>query len=134
MIVHPDALFWALSFRGLANSFASRYGGPLFLVGSALSMASPADYDVRVIVESEDYRRLFGEPGALSGDGEDVFTTQTWARLREELKQSRRCSRRMRCNVDFQIQVGYQAKYRDRPALRLDRARSDFFDAGRGEP
>ena len=123
------------SFQSFANSLASRLGGPVYLVGSALHRHRPADYDVRVVLEEHDLVRLFGLADDKKRPDGQLWNTRQWAMGREQLKQSRRLSRAMRVNVDFQIQTVHEAEQRaTRPRLRLDTASDGFFDAGLGDP
>lgn len=129
----PPAADWlSLVMRPTANSLACRLGGPVYLCGSALTVARPADVDVRVVLAEHDIERLFGRPKPR-GDGLD-WTERDLRRGREQLKQSRRLSRRFRCNVDFQIQTEDEhAAHAGRPRLRLDTVPDDVLAAGLGD-
>lgn len=139
---------FAIAFRRLANSYALAYGGPLYLVGSMLTSPEPGDIDIRVMLERADIEQLFGE----NIEGIPQWSPATYAKCREELKQSRRLTRRW-CRggphqagkswgprVDFQFQIslngsnGLPIMREDRPSLRLDDVPLSFFEAGRGEP
>lgn len=135
---------FALRFRRVANSYALTYGGPLYLVGSMLTSERPGDIDIRVMIERADIEQLFGE----NVEGIPEWTPATYARAREELKQSRRLTRRW-CRVgkdwgtriDFQFQIclmsdvsGLPVMRDDKPSLRLDDVPLAYFEAGRGEP
>lgn len=105
-----------------ANGYAALFGGPCFLVGSALAKAEPGDWDVRCVIDSDDMLRLRGKDG--------------WGVLRIQLKQSRRLARELGVNVDFQLQYikfALQEKYAALPSVRLDGAPMGFFDAGRSD-
>lgn len=131
----PASEWFGLSARSTANAIACRLGGPVYLCGSALSVRRPADYDVRVVLAEHDLARLFGKE-TQRGDG-DIFdwTERDLRRGREQLKQSRRLSRRFRCNVDFQIQTEAEhAAHEGRPRLRLDNVPDDVLAAGLGDP
>lgn len=98
---------FALRFRANANSYAMQFGGPLYLVGSVLTSLEPGDIDLRLCLERADMEALFG------GDVEDrslEWSAPRWRREREQLKQSRRLTRRWRggCpawRFDFQFQI-----------------------------
>lgn len=134
---------FALLFRCTANSYALAYGGPLYLVGSMLTSPNPGDIDIRVMLERADIEQLFGE----NVEGIPQWTPATYAKCREELKQSRRLTRRW-CRtgkswgtrVDFQFQIslaganGLPIMREDRPSLRLDDVPLSYLEAGRGEP
>lgn len=134
---------FALRFRRIANSYALTYGGPLYLVGSMLTSPEPGDIDIRVMLERADIEQLFGE----NVEGVPDWSPATYAKAREELKQSRRLTRRWcRCGngrgvrVDFQFQIsingadGLPVMRDDKPSLRLDDVPLSYFDAGRGDP
>jgi hypothetical protein len=131
----PVAAEWfALSFQRLANALACRLGAPVYLVGSALTSARPGDYDVRVVLGDQDLHRLFGRGYDDVGTVSSQWSPGRWRQGREQLKQSRRLSRMMRVNVDFQIQDYVDAeRYADLPRLRLDKAPDGFFEAGKGD-
>lgn len=132
---------FALSFRNNANHLAVQFGGPVYLVGSVLTSLSPGDVDLRCLIEREDAWALFGK------DCDDVHAEWGPGRLargREELKQSRRLTRRWRGyparRFDFQFQIVIWDDARtapildDRPRIRLDRIPNDFFQVGRNDP
>ncbi len=131
MFLPPDTyLFFAVSCR-TANSLAALYGGPVYLVGSALYKENPLDYDIRIPLSEEDIVRRFGKPGKL----DDNFTwEQDWRLYYDCLKQSRRLARGLLFRVDFQIQtLRHFEAHKDMPRLRLDSAPEGFFEAGKGE-
>jgi len=47
--------------RGWANLMASRYGRPVYLVGGALTDATPRDIDVRVVLSATEFEARFGD-------------------------------------------------------------------------
>lgn len=139
---------FALRFRGNANHLAIGYGGPLYLVGSALTSQTPGDIDLRLLLLREDAEAMWGE----RFDHFDLdWSVGKIARHREELKQSRRLTRRWKGGAglgdyvrrfDFQFQVTLFSDDPDRhpimpdkPALRLDAIPIGILlDAGRGDP
>lgn len=131
---HPASAWFRCAFSGMADAQASRLGGPVYLVGSALWSPAPNDYDVRVVLSEHDEERLFG---GRRSDGpeiewvDDVPIRPAWMRrYREELKQSRRMSRLFGVNVDFQFQTLEAFCRNDGPRLRLDHHPKWFFLAG----
>jgi len=56
----PASDWFSLSFERMADSLAGRPRGPVFLVGSALTLDSPTDYDIRMPLLEHDVERLFG--------------------------------------------------------------------------
>lgn len=129
----PAAERLAITMARTACALAVRLGGPVYLVGSALTEPDPADVDVRVVLAAADLERLFG-PRLVRGGRWWDWSEQDVRRGREQLKQSRRLSRRFGANVDLQIQTEDEARaYAGRPALRLDSIPAAAFAAGLGE-
>ena len=129
----PPADWFLVNIKRSANALACRLGGPVYLVGSALDVLNPADFDVRVLLREADLLRLFGKSMMRNGDWTD-WTERDVRMGREQLKQSRRLSRRLRCNVDFQIQSEVDFKrYEGRPRLRLDTVPLETFEVGFGD-
>jgi len=141
------AEMFALRFRSNANHLAIAYGGPLYLVGSALISLVPGDIDLRLLLDRADCEAMWGE----RFDHSDLeWSAGKLARHREELKQSRRLTRRWRGGAglggvrrfDFQFQPGLFTDGGDRhpvmldkPFLRLDTIPIDILlDSGRGDP
>ena len=144
---------FALRFRNNANHLAIAYGGPLYLVGSALTSLVPGDIDLRLLLDRADCEAMWGEyfdhgcpPGEIYGE----WSAGKLARHREELKQSRRLTRRWRGGAglggarrfDFQFQPALftdsedrHPVMRDQPSLRLDTIPMGvLLDAGKGDP
>jgi hypothetical protein len=147
MTASEQAETFALRFRGNANHLAIAYGGPLYLVGSALTSLMPGDIDLRLLLDRADCEAMWGrrfDHGGLE------WSAGKLARHREELKQSRRLTRRWKggaipCGVrrfDFQFQSALFTDAEDRhpvmperPFLRLDTIPMHILlDAGRGDP
>lgn len=131
---------FAAKFLGQANYLAMSYGGPVYLVGSMLTSPTPGDIDLRCLISREDAETWFGERPFLGGN---EWSAGQFAIKREELKQSRRMTRRWRCvvglRIDFQFQAlpcGESAEpvQDDRPRLRIDRVPDWMLHAGRGDP
>lgn len=133
---------FAMRFRSNANSLAMAYGGPLYLVGSMLTSLEPGDIDLRLQLTREDLELMFGKDfNAYHLE----WSAGQWALEREQLKQSRRLTRRWRggCGprrFDFQFQstlfsdiTGLPIMREDKPSLRLDTVPLSYFDAGRGD-
>lgn len=142
----PHELF-AVRFRSAANHLAIAYGGPLFLVGSAITSRAPGDIDLRLCLDRVDMVTLWGE----AFDKNDFeWSPGKLLRHREELKQSRRLTRGWGSlllhmlgtnRVDFQFQCGLFSDidglpimHEGKPNLRLDAIPLDYFAAGRGDP
>jgi hypothetical protein len=136
---------FAAAFRNNANGYAFAYGGPVYLVGSTLTASLPGDIDIRCAVAREDLELWFGSD--FDNVGSD-WTPAAFSRHREELKQSRRLTRRWsgghawfgrRLRIDFQFQsalfgVSGEPVQDDRPRLRLDAVPNEMLRAGLGEP
>jgi len=138
---------FAIQFRGQANHLAFQFGGPVYLVGSYLTAEIPGDVDIRCLITREDADLLFGR----DSDGAGIeWTPGSFARCREELKQSRRMTRRWRIGdlirqrIDFQFQIVLLGDNGDpipgtpdqeaRPRIRLDAVPNDMLRAGLGNP
>lgn len=138
---------FAARFRNNANSLAIGFGGPLYLVGSALTSLTPGDIDLRLLLERDDCEAMWGE---RFDHGDLDWSPGKLARHREELKQSRRLTRRWRGGAgfsgvrrfDFQFQSALFTDSEDRhpvmhdkPFLRLDAIPIGILlGAGRGDP
>lgn len=147
MTPRETAEIFALKFRGQATHLAYQFGGPVYLVGSALTSPKPGDIDIRLVIAREDAVTFFG-------DRCDDSTPFDWPpgkhlKHREELKQSRRMTRGWSgtlltlfgaMRVDFQFQIGLFNDtsglpiFDDKPRIRLDAMPLEYFDAGRGAP
>jgi len=127
VVPDPPYHWFCIQFQASANGLAVKFGGTVWLVGSALVRESPRDYDVRVIISERDRLRLFGKVDTeLSVN--DQWSRAEWLQRTESLKQSRRMSDRYRKNIDVQIQTEEEAKrYVDDPAVRLDSAPDDLM-------
>lgn len=143
MTPRERAEMFALRFRGQANHLAFQFGGPVYLVGSYLHAENPGDIDLRCMIEREDADLWFGKDA--DGHGID-WTPGSFARCREELKQSRRLTRRWkpgdttRNRIDFQFlivlfsDITGEPIQDDRPRIRLDTVPLEMLRAGRGDP
>lgn len=128
----PLASWFHWTSRKMVDALACRLGGPVYLCGSALTLAHPSDVDLRMPLDEPDLRRLFGRD--RGGDGWETGE-RAMRRMREQLKQSRRLSRVLRANIDFQIQTAAEwAAHEHRPRLRLDGVPDDVLAAGLGDP
>lgn len=150
MTPQESAELFAIRFRGNANHLAIAYGGPLYLVGSALTSLAPDDIDLRLLLDREDCVAMWGEHFDHGGI---EWSPGKIARHREELKQSRRLTRRWKGGAgigdyvrrfDFQFQPAlfssvdpdrHPIMREGKPFLRLDSIPiSILLDAGRGDP
>lgn len=136
------AEMFALRFRSNANSLAMAYGGPVWLVGSALTSLDPGDIDIRIVLTHADSVEMFGKDCHQYGI---EWSVGRWRVEREQLKQSRRQTRRWKGGAHpthvrrFDIQFVFCSPIEmfeigDRPRLRLDTCPASYFDAGRGDP
>lgn len=106
----------------------------------------PGDIDIRCLIAREDLELWFGsDPDAVGVD----WNPASLARCREELKVSRRMTRRWkpgfspgttRTRIDFQFQTTLfsdetgEPIQDDRPRIRLDAVPIEMLRAGRGDP
>lgn len=126
----PISSWLAPALRAHADGLASMYGGPIWMVGSALQLEDPGDVDLRCVLEEHDWRRLFG---GLDQHGQEKERTRL-RRYREELKQSRRLARGFRYRFDFQFQSRAAFKAKHGPRVRIDAVPDYVFAAGLGDP
>lgn len=123
----PLGAWLAGALRNQADALASMYGGPVYLVGSALHLADPGDVDLRCVLEEHDWRRLFGRADPLNAERARM------RRYREELKQSRRLARAFHYRFDFQFQTVAAFDAKHGPRVRVDALPAYVFEAGLGE-
>ena len=111
--------------RRWANLLRGLYGVPIYLCGSALIECNknPRDWDIRVEMPDEDFRRRFGDPQKW----EEEESTGQWTEVRyrwsdECVKRSKEGWRAVDLNMDFQIYpLSYcERLYRKRPKIKLD--------------
>ncbi len=127
MFLPAHTYYFVAAFGRTANSLAALYGGPVYLVGSALYKEDPLDIDVRLPLGDADLLRRFGPQGKL----DDNFTWECdWWRYYDQLKQSRRLSRHLPFRIDFQFQRLAIFEQHTGDRLRLDSAPEGFFLAG----
>lgn len=125
---------YAVGFGALANTFAMSYGGPVYLVGSALRKNDPPDFDVRVVAPDADLERLYGQDNERRRE-QGGWSRWHWLRAYDRLKQSRRLSRALGVNVDFQVQSqADDDRHEEYPRYRLDFTPDGFFEAGLTDP
>lgn len=118
----------------MMNHYAVSYGGPVYLVGSALVEPDPYDVDIRCAIGKGDWLRLFGDPQPRPGCAAYDWPTSRLAWGRDRLKQSRRLSRAFLRNIDWQVQrvEELEHSYVGKPRLRLDTIPDAIFLAGLG--
>lgn len=145
MTPRERAELFAVKFRGQANHLAFQFGGPLYLVGSYLHAEMPGDIDLRLLIAREDADLWFG----IDCDGVGIdWNPGSFARCREELKVSRRMTRRYSdrawwpgaLRIDFQFSItlfsdfGDPIHANDKPRIRLDVVPLEMLRAGKGDP
>lgn len=125
---YPIASWLAPALRAHADGLASMYGGPIWMVGSALHLPDPGDIDLRCVLGDDDWRRLFGRS---DDNGEKERTIHR--RYREELKQSRRLARGFHYRFDFQFQGAAAFETKHGPRVRVDSLSDYVLGAGLGD-
>lgn len=130
---------FAEAFQANANQLAMAYGGPVYLVGSMLRSVEPGDCDLRVMLSREDLELWFGKDFESRGA---TWSPAKWRLEREQLKQSRRLSKRWRGYPARRFDLQFQSALfsdidglpimREGPYLRLDVTPLDYFGAGHG--
>jgi hypothetical protein len=107
----PAAELLVVQLQPWADQMATRFGRPVYLVGSSLRMADPRDVDVRVVVSDEEFRARYGDPVAW---GEALW----WPNRNDGSIRycmdvgdlSREASIQLRLNIDFQVQPPSEAR------------------------
>lgn len=135
----PFELFW-LKFQRTANSLAIRYGGKVYLVGSALTKEAPRDYDIRIIIPQRERRRQFGETGLYRlEDGTltetnrsnmDAWSTAKWRQSYEGLRRNREMEE-MGFVYPFDIQIMDEAmdvNFKKHPRIRMDAMPDEWIE------
>ena len=122
LVALPRLRRWATSLRTL-------YPYPIWLVGSALSgrNPNPRDWDIRIVVSDEDFRKRFGEPHEWEIEGvTGLWTNVRWLWADECVKRTMDGWYRCHLNIDFQVYPRTHAKMLYPPSarrIRLDRRR-----------
>jgi len=119
-----DGTRWRL-IRRWANGVRALYGVPIWLCGSALKWgnADPRDYDVRLELPADDFRRRYGDPVEWETQGgSGLWTRVRWRWSDDCLKMSREGYARTTLNIDFQVYpLAYARRmYRGERRVRLD--------------
>jgi hypothetical protein len=99
------------SLQPWANQMASRFGRPVYLVGSALRLPEPRDYDIRIVVTDEEFTARYGDPYAWAealwwpsrNDGSLRYAADMGDLSRE-------ASLALSRNIDFQVQPPCEAR------------------------
>jgi hypothetical protein len=111
--------------RPWARQMAARFGYPVLLVGSSLTVPDPRDVDVRVTLPDEDFASRYGMDWP-------TWTTMLWYNIGEAgpmrtyandmATLSREAARVLRLNIDFAVHPAslVQALWPDRRVVRLD--------------
>lgn len=122
--------------QGWANQMASRFGAPVYLVGSMLTSPETArDVDVRIVLSDEDFEARYGI-NAIDWIHEG-WTSWSPGRKRwgEDMVKLARQSRggftlAGGMNLDFQVHPASQAiTFKDKPRERLDQLDLSGIDA-----
>lgn len=86
----------------LANQWYGYYGGPVYLVGSALDKEDPRDIDIRVVITNQDFERLFGKYEDFVVEyNSGKFGSCSWRWVEDRLKRCRTGYVETNANIDF---------------------------------
>jgi hypothetical protein len=113
-----------LQLHGWACQMATRFGAPVYLVGSSLADdPNPRDVDISIVLPDDDFAARYGDVQAWDremygtewGDGR-----QRWAG--DQVKLTRHLVTGYRMNVDLKIEPLFRAAaiYQGKPRVRLD--------------
>jgi hypothetical protein len=117
----PDESFavraWAsLVLSHFASYIAARYNGPVYLVGSALRLATPRDVDVRVVVADKEFCGRYGYKEY--NDWAMLGPNQAW--IDDMAKRNGELAAMHRINADFQVYCASGCiQYRGQPRVLL---------------
>lgn len=106
-----------------ANHLAEFYGGPVYLVGSALRKPNPRDYDIVVIIPDTDFFHRYGlTPKDWEKEGASGLYENRWRWAADMIKQTRRAWSHTMENVDLKIipEWSEAARWAKEPKFRLD--------------
>jgi hypothetical protein len=107
---------------GWANQMYSRFGYPVYLVGSSLHSENPRDVDIRIMLPDEVFEARYGDVYDWMAEGyRPVWgeTRQKWARDMGKL--SMEATLCIRQNIDFQVYPeGMSGVFEGKERLRLD--------------
>ena len=108
---------------GWANQMYSRFGYPVYLVGSSLHTEYPRDIDIRITLPDEIFIARYGLINEwISDTWKPVWgvTRQNWAR--DMAKLSLDATTSIRLNIDFQVEPEKAVIlwHKDKPRVRLD--------------
>jgi len=135
----PFELFW-LRFQGMANSLAMRYGGKVYLCGSALTRSDPRDYDIRIVISQKERKRQFGEIGwyrmpdgslvDIHRSNMNAWSTARWKQSYEGVKSNRDLADRG-YDYPFDVQIMDEAMdvhFKDKPRIRMDAMPDEWIE------
>ncbi len=104
-----------------ATQIAGRFGYPVYLVGSALTLPEPRDIDVRCIVPTADFKARYGDPKVWSRGLWMTRENGAIAYAADMADLSREAALALKLNLDFQVQPPLEAhQFQGFPRLRLD--------------
>jgi hypothetical protein len=122
--------------RRFANFMSALFGGPVYLVGSALREGNtePRDWDLRTCLSDEDFALRYDTYQGLTPKGWSAlvarweeerlsgnFSPMYWRWADEMLRYSKMGKRQCFLNIDFQAYpASYWKRYEGHSRLRLD--------------
>ena len=113
--------------KRIANQLYGYYGGPVYLVGSALTDENPRDIDIKVVVSRKDFERLFGNYDHFAVEySTGEFGDVAWKWVDDRLKRCRILSEEIGQNIDFGC-YSEEMWRTDFPYLRID-TRQEYDD------
>jgi hypothetical protein len=112
-----------LMLHGWACQIATRFGVPVYLVGSTLTEDNPRDTDISIVLPDEEFAARYGDVQAW--DCEMYGTEWGDGRQRcaeDQVKLTRHLVTGYRLNVDLKIEPLFRAEaiYQGKPRVRLD--------------
>jgi hypothetical protein len=112
-----------LKVPGWANQMYSRFGYPVYLVGSSLFTENPRDIDIRINLPDNVFIARYGPINQwMSDTWKPVWgiARQNWAKDMSKL--SLEACLALKMNIDFQVEpiIAVYSWHKNKPKLRID--------------
>jgi hypothetical protein len=109
--------------HGWACQVATRFGAPVYLVGSTLTEENPRDTDISIVLSDEEFAARYGDVQAWDREMYGIewgAGRQRWAE--DQIKLTRYLVTGYRLNVDLKIEPLFRAEaiYQGKRRVRLD--------------
>jgi hypothetical protein len=112
-----------LQLHGWACQVATRFGAPVYLVGSTLTEQNPRDVDISIVLSDDDFAARYGDVQEWDSEMYGIAWGEGRQRCAEDqVKLTRHLVTSYRMNVDLKIEPLFRAEaiYQGKPRVRLD--------------